>query len=115
MIIYDAARNLWGGEWRTPSWEEWQELYNACTYTVADRKITFKSRNTGNSIVLPLQGYSNGTVISEPQNGYYWSSTANPSNIAKALATHFRSNNAPAQNAGADRYTGLPIRPVYTR
>ena len=114
-VIYDAARNLWGGEWRTPSWEEWQELYNACTYTVADGKISFTSRNTGNSIVLPLQGYSNGTVISEPQNGYYWSSTANPSNIAKALATHFRSNNAPAQNAGADRYTGLPIRPVYTR
>ena len=114
-VIYDAARNLWGGEWRTPSWEEWQELYNACTYTVADRKISFTSKTTGNSIVLPLQGYSNGTVISEPQNGYYWSSTANPSNIAKALATNFRRSNAPAQNASADRYTGLPIRPVYTK
>ena len=29
-VIYDAARNIWGGEWRTPTWDEWQELFNVC-------------------------------------------------------------------------------------
>ena len=113
--IYDAARNVWGGKWRTPSWEEWQELYNACTYKAEAGKLTLTSKTTGNTLVFPFQGFNNGTTVSQPHNGFYWSSTANPSNIAKALSTNFRSGNAPTQNASADRYTGLPIRPVYSQ
>ena len=113
--IYDAARNVWGGKWRTPSWEEWQELYNACTYKAEAGKLTLTSKTTGNTLVFPFQGFNNGTTVSQPHNGFYWSSTANPSNIAKALSTNFRSGNAPTQNSSADRYTGLPIRPVYSQ
>ena len=114
-VIYDAARNVWGGKWRTPSWEEWQELYNACTYKVETGKLTLTSKTTGNTLVFLFQGYNNGTTVSQPHNGFYWSSTANPSNIAKALATNFRIGNAPTQNSAADRYTGLPIRAVYSK
>ena len=59
---------------------------------------------------------NNGTTVTQPEFGYYWSSTSNPDNIAKAYSTIFRnSNSAPGQNANADRYTGLPVRAVYSR
>lgn len=115
-VIYDAARNTWGGEWRTPTWAEWQELFDACTYQVVSKKITLTSKVTGKTLVIPYQGYNNGTTASQPDYGYYWSSTSNPNNIAKAYSTVFRNtNSAPSQNSGADRYTGLPIRAVYTK
>ena len=114
-VIYDAARNTWGGEWRTPTWAEWQELFDACTYQVDTKKITLTSKKTGNTLVFPYQGYNNGTTVTQPEFGYYWSSTSNPDNIAKAYSTLFRNyNSAPGQNANADRYTGLPVRAVYS-
>ena len=111
-VIYDAARNTWGGEWRTPTWEEWQELYSVCTYQVGPKKITLTSKN-GNTLVFPYQGYNNGTTVTDPNSGYYWSSTSNPNNSAKANSTMFK-NSAPVQHTNADRYTGLPIRAVYS-
>ena len=83
-VIYDAARNTWGGEWRTPTWDEWQELFDACTYQVVSKKITLTSKVTGKTLVIPYQGYNNGTTASQPDYGYYWSSTSNPNNSAKA-------------------------------
>ena len=114
-VIYDAARNTWGGEWRTPTWEEWQELYSVCTYQVGPKKITLTSKN-GNTLVFPYQGYNNGTTVTQPEFGYYWSSSSNPDNVAKAVSTMFRNTNtAPAKHSNADRYTGLPIRAVYSK
>ena len=114
-VHYDAARNTWGGEWRTPTWAEWQELYSVCTYKVEPGKITLISKVTDNTLVFPYQGYNNGSSVTQPEFGYYWSSTSNPDNIAKAYSTLFRNyNSAPGQNANADRYTGLPVRAVYS-
>lgn len=114
--IYDAARTQWGGEWRTPSISEWEELFNACTYKIETRKITFTSKSTGNVLVLPYQGYKNSDLTSQADVGYYWSSTSNPSVIAKAISTIFRNYSSnPARHINADRYTGLPIRPVYSK
>ena len=114
-VIYDAARNIWGGEWRTPTWAEWQELFDACDYQVGPKKITLTSEN-GNTLVFPYQGYNNGTTVTQPEFGYYWSSSSNPDNVAKAVSTMFRNTNtAPAKHSNADRYTGLPIRAVYSK
>ena len=115
-VIYDAARNTWGGKWRTPTWDEWQELYSVCTYKVESKKITLTSTKTGKTLVFPYQGYNNGTTVTQPEFGYYWSSTSNPANVAKAVSTMFRNTNtAPAKHSNADRYTGLPIRAVYSK
>ena len=111
-VIYDAARNTWGGEWRTPTWDEWQELFDACDYQVGPKKITLTSKVTHNTLVFPYQGYNNGTTVTDPNSGYYWSSTSNPNNSAKANSTMFK-NSAPVQHTNADRFTGLPIRAVY--
>ena len=114
--MYDAARALWGGEWRTPTFDEWQELFDACTYKIETRKISFTSKSTGNVLVLPYQGYKNSDTVTQPDLGYYWSSSSNPDNVAKAVSTMFRNTNtAPAKHSNADRYTGLPIRAVYSK
>ena len=77
--IYDTANSYWGGHWRIPTKEEWNELYNNCTMELIDfpdspgidvyNEITgvsykwgvrpqaykFTAKN-GNYIVLPIAG-----------------------------------------------------------
>lgn len=54
---YDAARAIWGGSWRIPTSEEWQELIDNCTWEVAIqgyRKGCKITGSSGNHIFLPL-------------------------------------------------------------
>ena len=118
-VRYDAARNLWGGEWRTPTLSEWQELYDACT-TFTDTEnhtITFTSKTTKNSIILKFAGYYDSSTQSQPTTGYYWTSTAHDVNLPRANSTLFAgtSSSVPKFNSNANRYTGLPVRPVYSK
>ena len=119
-VRYDAARNLWGGEWRTPTLSEWQELYNACT-TFTDTEnhtITFTNEQTGNSIILKFAGYYDSSTQSQPTTGYYWTSTAHDANLPRANSTLFAGTSTtvtPKFNSNANRYTGLPVRPVYSK
>lgn len=119
-LRYDAARNLWGGKWRTPTLSEWQELYNACT-TVTDTEnhtITFTSKTTKNSIILKFAGYYDSSTQSQPTTGYYWTSTAHDVNLPRANSTLFAGTSStvtPKFNTNANRYTGLPVRPVYSK
>lgn len=73
----DAATANWGEDWRIPTKEEWEELYNntTCTWTTqngVDGKL-FTASN-GNALFLPVAGlryedslYYNGS------DGWYWS------------------------------------------
>ncbi|MBS7385382.1 MAG: hypothetical protein KIG28_04455, partial [Bacteroidales bacterium] len=120
-IKYDAARNMWGGEWRIPTQAEWQELYKACTYEYItagpDSYITFTSKSTRHSLTFRLSGYYNTTTgTQDGLSGYYWSSTSQSEKIAKSISTSFiKSSKSVGLNTNADRYTGLPVRPVYSK
>lgn len=116
-VRYDAATNLWGGKWRTPTYPEWEELFANCTWTTSslDSTMTFTSKITGKSLTVKFDGYKDGNTATSIHQGYYWSSTSNPDNILRAKSTMFRLNTSPAVNNNANRYTGLPIRPVYTK
>ena len=115
-IKYDAARNMWGGEWRIPTQAEWQELFDACDYSIADGKITFTSKNTKNTITLKYAGYYDSDTPSATNTGYYWSATSSEDDPTKAIATQFAATNtAPKLHTTANRYTGLPVRPVYSK
>lgn len=77
---YDAARTKWGGKWRMPTKDEWQELIDNTSYQwinegqVVGLKITGPN---GNSIFLPACGfYREGKVYLPVTDGKYWSSTA---------------------------------------
>ena len=67
-ISDDAARQTWGGRWRTPSKEEWEALINKCSWvwTSVDGISGYQVTGTnGNSIFLPKAG----------RHGIYWSSS----------------------------------------
>ncbi len=75
----DAATANWGDEWRMPTKEEWQELYNntAVTWTqqngVNGRLFT---ASNGNSLFLPAAGrHWNSDLYGVGSYGYYWSSS----------------------------------------
>ena len=75
----DAATANWGSDWRMPTKEEWQELYNNTTHTwttqngVNGRLFT---ASNGNSLFLPAAGYRwDDELNSAGYYGDYWSSS----------------------------------------
>ena len=114
--IYDAASNMWGGAWRIPTSEEWEKLFEACNYSIEDGKITFTRKSTGNSITLKYAGYYDSDTPTATNTGYYWSATSSDADSNKSIATQFAATNtAPKLHPTANRYTGLPVRPVYSK
>lgn len=56
----DAATLKWGGQWRIPTWKEWCELREECTWEWIVLNDTCGMKVTGpngNSIFLPASGY----------------------------------------------------------
>ena len=114
--IYDAASNMWGGAWRIPTSAEWKELFDACDYSIANGKITFTSKRTGKTITLKYAGYYDSATPSATNTGYYWSATSSVADSTKSIATQFAATNtAPKLHPTANRFTGLPVRPVYSK
>ncbi len=79
----DAANVNWGGAWRMPTYEDYQELINPnnCSYSwttqngVKGYKVTSKKPGyEGRSIFLPAAGCRSGTsLIDVGSVGHYWS------------------------------------------
>lgn len=72
---YDVARQRWGGNWRMPTKEEFQELIDKCTWTWTsqDGHYGYIVSYNGNSIFLPAAGSNYGSSSSSiNEGGYYW-------------------------------------------
>ena len=113
----DAATQIWGGNWRMPTIDEWQELIDNCTWTwttlngVNGRKVV---ATNGNSIFLPAAGYRyNDGLYNAGSLGLYWSGSlyTDYPNYAKDVNFYSGSHGT---NYG-DRYCGLSVRPVVAR
>ena len=117
----DAAHINWGGGWRMPTVEEFDELTdpNNCTWewTTQDGVNGYKvtGKKTGNSIFLPITGCR---YYAETQfraiNGIYWTSslyTANP-NKAWCLIFNFSNVEVHYGNLSSNRFSGRCIRAV---
>lgn len=117
----DAARANWGGEWRMPTVDEFDELVNPdnCTWEwtsqdgVNGYKVTGKK--TGNSIFLPITGFR---YYADTQfravNGIYWTSslyTANPNKVW-CLEFNFSDVDVHYGNLTSNRFSGRCIRAV---
>lgn len=83
---YDVARKKWGGNWRIPTINEWQELVKYCTYEwttyqgVVGAKLTSVFNNK--SIFLPAAGASWEDDINDVgKDGGYYSSTQYTRNL----------------------------------
>lgn len=111
---YDAAQANWGGTWRMPTKEEFEELLNNCTWewTAQEGKNGYKVTGAnGNSIFLPAAGsYHDTGRISDGKYGGYWSATPHESN---PQYTHYLNFYEGLHNTLWDnRYRGRSIRPV---
>ena len=75
----DAATANWGGQWRMPTKEERDELYEYCDWEWVERSngvsgYQITSKINGNSIFLPLAGCKDGDWVNS-YYGFYWTSS----------------------------------------
>ena len=110
----DVANANWGVDWRIPTHEEWQELYENTTRTWTTQNgvngMLFTASN-GNSIFLPAAGYHRvGELSYAGRNGIYWSSSLNTEFPNNAWSMEFASSFF--YLVESYRYEGLSIRPV---
>lgn len=111
----DAARANWGGDWRMPTKEEWQELEDRCTWTWTTQGGKSGYRVTGTngiSLVLPAAGFRNGTsLLNAGSYGIYWSSSLDTDYPNYAYFMGFDSGFVFPQYSNY-RYYGFTVRPV---
>jgi hypothetical protein len=93
----DAATANWGDDWRMPTEEEWQELYQNTTVTWTTRNGVngrlFTASN-GNSLFLPASGYRNeSTPEATGIIGDYWTNSLDTDYPSGALSFFFNSSN----------------------
>jgi uncharacterized protein (TIGR02145 family) len=114
----DAATQNWGGNWRMPTIDEWQELIDNCDWKwTDDYNNTGKagdivtSKTNGNSIFLPAAGCRLSDELSGAgSDDYYWSSSLSTDYPYDALYVFFYSDRH--GTSGGSRYYGRSVRPV---
>lgn len=110
---HDAAKVLWGDDWRMPTLTDFAELIDNCTFgsKVIDG-ITcgvFTSKVNNQKIVMPPAGYVNsGALIGRVTLGCYWSMSFGSSELAWSIS--FGPGGRAVDTNG--RYIGFSVRPV---
>ncbi len=113
---HDAAHKHWGGDWRMPTKQEFEDLNSKCDWIWTSRNgvngyvVRGRGEYAFNSIFLPCAGYGYGTsLINASSDGYYWSSVPG-SDYYYAWHLFFISGyHSTIYNS---RYYGQSIRPV---
>ncbi len=120
----DVARKCWGGNWRIPTNEDFQELMDYCSFTwCSNPKGCLVKGPNGNRIFLPAYGYKHNNERNEVRGmmGRYWCTKALLGE--HAIAFSFKNNDdiSDMHTDGVDvsmtkilRCSGLSIRPVLT-
>ena len=116
---HDAARVQWGADWRMPTTEEMQTLYDNTTNVWTDNYnntgiagyiFTGKGNYANSSLFLPAAGSFNGASYGNGGSyGFYWSSTLYSSTRGRFL--YFLSGNVNPQG-NYSRYLGFSVRAV---
>ena len=113
LLEDDAAWINWGTEWRIPSKEEWQELYQNTTHiwtTLNGVNGRLFTATNGNSLFLPAAGSRNENNINGIGNtGTYWSNSLYGYPYD---AWFLRLNSSDCGMLHYYRYTGLSVRAV---
>ena len=114
---FDAARAIWGKEWRLPTEEEIKELEEYCTTNETNVGGILGVRVTGpsgQSIFLPYSGHKfNSTISGIGVWGVYYSSEDANINFAINIGIGDGWNNNLGVTADAYKYGGHSIRPVW--
>ena len=115
----DVAHVKWGGSWRMPTRDEFDELLNAdnCTWEWTTENGTngyrVTSKKTDNSIFLPAAGFRLVTLLDYAgKGGYYWSSTPDADSPQIAYDLNFYSHDHYTGWFWLNRRFGQSVRPV---
>ena len=111
----DAAKVNWGGDWHTPTQEEWQELIDYSSFSIWTTQNGVNGRlftgTNGKSIFFPDAGYRcEISLIISPYSGSYWSNSLYDENPNEAM--HFTFNSRIYAMSWFYRFLGFPVRPV---
>lgn len=109
----DVAYVEWGGKWRTPTEDEWKELFKNCStqWIVVNGHYgrEMKSNVNGKSIFLPAAGfYNENGHYGVDEDCYYWSSYCGKYSAAEV----FSGDKSMWGMSYRDKYEGLSVRPV---
>ena len=106
----DVAHVKWGGDWRMPTKEEFDELREKCNWEWTGSGYEVTGPN-GNSIYLPAAGcHSIEMLFDDGWYGFYWSSTPHSEDSQRAYELYFRS--AEQHTPAGCRNFGHTVRPV---
>ena len=117
----DAANANWGGQWRMPTKEQCEELFNT-TY-VTNKWVTdyndsgvngrlFTSVSNGKTLFIPAAGYCDkGRVLEVNSIGQVFSSSLGSTYNSGAYCILFGNRGLPGVDTTA-RYCGQSVRPV---
>jgi uncharacterized protein YjdB len=108
----DAATANLGNGWRMPTFKEFKELRENCTWTWTTRSgvggMLVTSKVNGKSIFLPAGGwYEKSTLTGKNSYGSYWTASGDG---GTANAVDFKDNDK--DKALVPRYEGRSVRPV---
>lgn len=110
---HDAAKVLWGEEWRMPNITDFAELIDFCDYHLEEIDGilcgVYSSKVNNNKLIIPAAGYVyGGSLSSRGSGGYYWSRSFYSSSGAWRL--YFNSSGRYVRTHG--RYYGFGVRAV---
>ena len=120
---HDAASVHWGGGWRMPTKQDFENIKTKCTWTWTTKNgvkgyvVSGKGSYASSSIFLPAAGIGNqSSRTGAGSDGYYWSSVACAvSAIQYSWCFHWifsSSPQIPYQTSQGSRPSGMSIRPV---
>jgi hypothetical protein len=112
----DAAKKHWGGEWRMPTKQEFDDLCNKCDWSwttmngVNGYVVCGRGDYSSASIFLPCAGDGEGASLrSAGSYGSYWSSVPDSNN---SLAWNLHFNSGTHYVDGSRRSNGQSVRPL---
>lgn len=118
--VDDAATVQWGGLWRMPTAEEFEELMEGTQtrwesdYQGYSGYMCTSKADASNAIFLTAAGMRDGSGNSYVDSqGHYWTASLFPSDDAYAYHMYFF--NGGYSGTATSRYIGYRIRPVYAR
>ena len=118
---HDVARMAWGGRWRMPTVQEFDDLVSKCDWIwkkmngIEGYVARGKGDYSSSSIFLPAAGFGSKTeLICAESEGRYWSSVPKLSDDGwTAYGLVFDSSSKPYTDSGCNwRFLGLQVRPV---
>ena len=114
---HDAARVLWGGEWRLPTQQELEDLKNKCDWKWTTMKgingyvVCGRGAYASASIFLPAAGEGYGNALNDAGlKGQYWASVPN---TGKFCSWRLNLNSSEFVMGKGGRSYGRSIRPVH--